>query len=160
MSNSEYKYAGAIVLGMHDAMVSLTGMIAGLTFALVTRQNIILSAVIASAAAGLSMGASNYLAEKTNGNKHAVISGILTSTTYIITCVFLITPFLVIQNTHHALISSFVVAFAIILGCNWCIRHAHGYSWWRHAIEMLVICTTVSIISFAIGEFAQYVLAN
>lgn len=160
MSNSECKYAGAIVLGMHDALVSLTGMIAGLTFALATRQNIILSAVIASAAAGLSMGASNYLAEKTNGNKYAILFGILTSLAYITTCVFLITPYFVINNTYNALLSSFAVALAIILLCNWCIRHAHGHSWWRHAIEMIIICTTVSIISFVIGDFAQYILNN
>jgi VIT1/CCC1 family predicted Fe2+/Mn2+ transporter len=160
MTNSESKTAGAIVLGMHDALVSLTGMIAGLTFALTDRQSIILSTVIASAAAGLSMGASNYLAEKTNGNKYAVNAGIMTSAAYIITCVFLIMPFFVIPNTHSALFSSFVMAVIIIFCCNWCIRHAHGYSWWRHAIEMMIICTIVSAISFVIGEFAQYLLAN
>ena len=59
----KYSAAAAVVLGMHDALVSLTGMIGGLTFALAERRLIVLTAIIASVAAGLSMAASNYLAE-------------------------------------------------------------------------------------------------
>ena len=126
------KTAAAVVLGMHDALVSLTGMIGGLTFALADRRMIILSAVIASMAAGLSMAASCYLAEKTNENPHALRTG--------------------------ALVMSFVMAVLIIFGCNWCIGHARGRRWGRHALEMLIICAGVSIVSFAIGEVAKYAL--
>ena len=45
------KTAAAVVLGMHDALVSLTGTIGGLTFALADRRMIILSAIITSVAA-------------------------------------------------------------------------------------------------------------
>ena len=77
------KTAAAIVLGMHDALVSLTGMIGGLTFALADRRMIILSAVIASVAAGLSMGASCFLAEKTNENPNALRAGAMTGVAYL-----------------------------------------------------------------------------
>lgn len=154
----KYKPAAAIVLGMHDAIVSLTGLIAGLTFALADRKLIILSAIIASVAAGLSMGASCYLAEKTNDNLCAFQAGLTTSAAYMGTCVFLILPFCILNNTHSALGVSFAVAAAVIFFCNLCIRHAHQRSFWRHTIEMLVICCCVSIASFAIGEFAKYTL--
>ena len=150
--------AGAIVLGMHDALVSLTGMIGGLTFALTERKLIILSAIIASVAAGLSMGASNYLAEKTNDNPFALQAGLTTGMSYLGTCAFLIAPFVLIKNTHVALVVSFGMAIIIIFGCNWCIRNMHKQPFWRHAIEMLIICTGVSIISFIIGELAKYTL--
>ncbi len=153
-----YKSSAAVVLGMHDALVSLTGMIAGLTFALADRRMIILSAIIASVAAGLSMAASCYLAEKTNENPRALHAGATTGTAYLCTCAFLIFPFLIVANTHIALVLSFIMAVLIIFGCNWCIGHARGRQWWKHAIEMLVICTGVSVVSFAIGEFAQYAL--
>lgn len=158
MTRMNSKSAGAIVLGMHDALVSLTGMIGGLTFALANRQTIVLSAVIASVAAGLSMGASNYLAEKTNETPHPIQSGILTSAAYITTCIFLIMPYFIITNTYYALACCVFVAILIIVGCNWCIRHAHGHIWWKHALQMLAICAIVSVISFIIGEFAQYIL--
>ena len=152
------KTAAAIVLGMHDALVSLTGMIAGLTFALADRRMIILSAVIASVAAGMSMAASCYLAEKTDENPHAIRAGIITGAAYISTCAFLIIPFFLVPNTHTALFMSFLMAVLIIFGCNWCIGHACKRHWWKHAIEMLIICASVSLISFFIGEFAQYAL--
>ncbi len=153
-----FKPAAAVVLGMHDALVSLTGMIGGLTFALAQRRMIILSAIIASVAAGLSMGASNYLAEKTNENQYALRAGIMTGVAYLGTCAFLILPFLIFQNTHTALTMSFVMAIVAVFGCNWCIGHTGGRQWWKHAIEMLIICAGVSAISFFIGEVAKYFL--
>lgn len=154
----KFKTSGAVVLGMHDALVSLTGMIGGLTFALAERRLIILSAIITSVAAGLSMAASNYLAEKTNENEFALRAGAMTGVAYLGTCAILILPFLIIVNTHIALVCSFILAVLIILGCNWGIRHTHCNLWWRHAIEMLIICAGVSIISFIIGEIAKYTL--
>lgn len=154
----KYKAAAAVVLGMHDALVSLTGMIGGLTFALADRRLIILSAIIASVAAGLSMAASNYLAEKTNENPFALRAGITTGAAYLGTCALLIMPFVVVLNTHAALVMSFIIAIMIIFGCNWCIGKVHGRKIWRHAIEMLIICAGVSIISFVIGEVAKFAL--
>ena len=149
------KTAAAVVLGMHDALVSLTGTIGGLTFALADRRMIILSAIITSVAAGLSMGASCYLAEKTNDNPHAMRAGSMTGVAYLGTCAFLILPFLAVSNTHTALIMSFIMAVVVIFACNWCIGHKSGWCWWRHALEMLAICAGVSIVSFIIGEIAK-----
>ena len=95
------KYASAIILGMHDALVSLTGLLAGLTFALTQKKLIILSAIIASVTAGLSMGASEYLAEKTNHNQYAWRAGIATGIVYMTTCVMLLIPFYILDNSLH-----------------------------------------------------------
>ena len=51
---NNFNAAGAIVLGMHDALVSLTGLIAGLAVAMADRYYIILTAIIASITASLS----------------------------------------------------------------------------------------------------------
>lgn len=149
------KYAAAIILGMHDALVSLTGLLAGLTFALTEQKLIILSAIISSVTAGLSMGASEYLAEKTNRNQYAWRTGITTGISYIITCIVLLIPFYITDKSRIALLLSFIIAILMIFLCNFCIKNAHHNTWWRNAIEMLIICTTVSIIAFVIGEFAK-----
>ncbi len=154
----KYSAAAATVLGMHDALVSLTGMIGGLTFALAERRLIILTAIIASVAAGLSMAASNYLAEKTNGNPHAMRAGAITGAAYLGTCATLIFPFTLVRNTYTALTVSFAMAVVIIFGCNFCICRRHGRPFWRHAFEMLIICTGVSVVSFIIGEVAKHTL--
>lgn len=154
----KYTAAAAIVLGMHDALVSTIGMIGGLTFADIDRHTIILSVVIASVAAGLSMGASNYLAEKTNNNSNALRAGTITGAAFVTTCVFLVMPFFIMPNTYHALGMSLALTVLIILGCNLCICKLYGRKFWHHAIEMLAICMGVSIISFLIGEGAKYTL--
>ena len=76
--------SSAIVLGMHDALVSQTGIIAGLTFALADTKLIIMTGVISAVADGLSMMASNYLAERERTEfKHALIAGIYTGVAYL-----------------------------------------------------------------------------
>lgn len=147
-----------IVLGMHDALVSLIGLIAGLTFAGFDSRLIILSAVISSVSAALSMAASCYLAEKTTENPSAFRAGLLTGVAYLGTCVCLLIPFFIIADTYYASFLSFGIVVLMIFGCNYCIHHTSGRSFWRHAIEMLLICTTVSVIGFFIGEFARYAL--
>lgn len=154
----KFKPAPAIVLGMHDAIVSLGGLVAGLTFASVNRKIIILSTVIASVSAGLSMGASCYLAEKTNDNNYAIYAGVTTCIAYIGTCILLIAPFFAIRNAKAAFALSVIIVVTIILVCNLLIRHTDNRSWKYHFLEMLIICTAVSIISFLIGEFAQRTL--
>lgn len=54
-------YAGSVVLGLNDALVELTGALAGLTLALQNVNLITLSGLITGIAASLSMAASEYL---------------------------------------------------------------------------------------------------
>src|SRR3989344_1100351 len=55
------KYAGAIVLGLNDALVELTGALAGLTLALQNTKLVAVTGLITGFAAYLSMAASGYL---------------------------------------------------------------------------------------------------
>lgn len=148
----------AIVLGMHDALVSQTGIIAGLAFSLANRYLIILTGIISAVAAGLSMAASNYLAHRTNDNEYAVMAGVITGLTYLGTSFLLILPFFMTANVRAAMASAFIIAIIIIFLCNWGICRVNGHKFWRHTIEMLIICATVSVIAFIIGEWARYFL--
>ena len=62
------RYLGSIVLGLNDALVELTGALAGLTFAFQDSSLVALTGVITGIAASFSMGASEYLSQKTDGN--------------------------------------------------------------------------------------------
>lgn len=154
----EYK-SSALVLGMHDALVSQTGIIAGLTFALSDTRLIIMTGVISAVSDGLSMLASNYLAERERTHiKHAVTAGIYTGIAYLGTSALLIVPFFITDNATHALIASFVIAIIIIFLFNWCMSHNSTRNIWHKFFEMLGICVSVSIIAFAIGEAAKIFL--
>ena len=158
MTQTKSFLPGAIVLGMHDALVSQTGIIAGLAFSLTNRYLIILTSIISAVAASLSMAASNYLAHKTNNNEFAIMIGIVTGLTYFGTSFLLILPFFITPHVRVAMTSSFVIAVIIIVLCNWGICRVNGNNFLKHTLEMLVICTGVSLVAFIIGEWAHYFL--
>ncbi len=60
-------YVGSIVLGLNDALVELTGALAGFTFALQNARLIAIVGFITGIAASFSMAASEYLSTKTEG---------------------------------------------------------------------------------------------
>lgn len=145
----------AIVLGMHDAIVSLTGLIAGLYFAFTDTNIIIITCIISSITAALSMGAANYLATKTINQENALKLAIHTFAAYMITCAILILPFLVVKDHSGTLIYVVILAILIIFLFNlFCYR---GLSFYKHFFEMLAICTIVSITAFFIGEIASQI---
>ena len=144
---------GAIILGMHDAIVSLTGLIAGLFFAFTDPNIIIISCIISSITASLSMGAANYLATKSEHSEIALKSALYTGGAYMVTCVFLILPFFVFTERATTLFASMFMAVLIIFAFNRCCYR--GRVFYRHFLEMFSICTIVSIIAFFIGEIAS-----
>ena len=59
LDEERLQYVGAMVLGLNDALVELTGAIAGLSFALANTKIVALSGIITGISATLSMAASN-----------------------------------------------------------------------------------------------------
>ncbi|MGD2105465.1 MAG: VIT1/CCC1 family protein, partial [Anaerolineae bacterium] len=99
LDEERLRYTGSIVLGLNDALVELTGALAGLTLALQNTDLIALSGSITGVAAALSMGASEYLstrAEETT--KHPLRASIYTGSAYILTVALLILPYLLLEN--------------------------------------------------------------
>jgi VIT1/CCC1 family predicted Fe2+/Mn2+ transporter len=152
----DFDYRGSIILGMHDAIVSLTGLIAGLGLTFTDRDVIILSCIISSITASLSMGAANYLAVKSNNQKYALYAACYTAAAYMTTCVLLVLPFFVFLNRIVALLSVFIITVLIIYFFNRIFYTKYQFN--RHFYEMLAICLGVSVIAFAIGQMAKYFL--
>ena len=144
----------AIILGMHDAIVSLLGLIAGLYFAFTDTNIIIISCIIASITAALSMGAANYLAVGSTDTDHALKSGFWTGMAYLATCACLILPFFIFHHQTIAIVSVFLIAILIIYLFN--LAFYRGHEFYRHFSEMLTVCTIISIVAFLIGEAAHY----
>lgn len=150
----DFDYRGSIILGMHDAIVSLTGLIAGLGFAFSNRDVIILSCIISSITASLSMGAANYLAVKATNRKHAIHAAFYTALAYMATCILLILPFFMFKSLSLTMSSVFIMVIFIIYMFNFVFYRKNGF--YKHFYEMLTICISVSIIAFAIGQGAKY----
>lgn len=153
---TENFFWGSIVLGMHDALVSTLGLIAGLVFANAGRYVIILTGIIACVAAALSMAASEYLAQKANGNiGDALPRGLATGATYISTAVLLLLPFVFIGNTFIAMGMMYVVAVSVIWFFNFLKYRLSNVPFWPRFLEMLGICFIVTASAFIIGECAR-----
>lgn len=146
---------GAIILGIHDAVVSITGTIAGLTFTLTNRRLILLTCIIMSVVDAMSMTAANYLATKTDNLRNARISGFATGAAYIITSVLLLAPFAFFANLNIAFAATILIAIGILFGFNFCVGYHRKRDFIKPFLEMLVICTVVSIVAFAIGQYAK-----
>lgn len=66
LEEEKLQYASSIVLGLNDALVELTGAIAGLTFALQNPELVAVAALVTGISASLSMAGSEYLSTKTD----------------------------------------------------------------------------------------------
>lgn len=152
IDEEKLNYAGAIVLGLNDALVELTGALAGLTFALQNTFLIAIVGLITGIAASFSMSASSYLSARAEGGgKDHIKSAIYTGIAYIITVLLLVVPYLIVQNPFFALLITILIALSIIFFFNFYISIAKDYSFKHRFFEMVLINLTVTGITFLIG---------
>ncbi len=156
LDEERLQYAGSVVLGLNDALVELTGALAGLTLALQDVKLIALSGLITGIAASLSMAASEYLStrsEKTG--KHPVRAAVYTGIAYITTVTLLILPYLLFENFYLDLAIALTTAVIIIAVFNYYISVAKGESFRERFIEMAGLSLSVAAFSFVIGYFIR-----
>jgi VIT1/CCC1 family predicted Fe2+/Mn2+ transporter len=159
IEEDKLNYIGSIVLGLNDALVELTGALAGLTFALQNGLLIASSGLITGIAASLSMAASEYLSQRAEGNENALKSAVYTGITYIITVFLLILPYLLIpKNYFLSLILTLIIAVIIILGFNFYISVAKDLPFKKRFLEMAGISFGVAGLTFFIGFLVRVTL--
>lgn len=152
LDEERLRYIGSVVLGLNDALVELTGALAGLTFALQNTRLVALTGLITGIAASLSMGASEYLSTKTEGeNKCPVKAAIYTGLTYVATVFLLILPYLLLDRLYLCLGFTLLAAVAIIAFFNYYIAVARDFSFKRRFLEMTGLSFGVAGISFLVG---------
>ena len=151
LKDEKLKYAGAVVLGMNDALVELTGTLTGLALAFDNAKYVGITGVIMGIAASLSMAASAYLEARENEglvpSRYALYTGI----SYILTTIVVVSPFFLFDNAKIALIPMFLGAAMAIVLYNYYIAVARDENFGARVREMFVITFGVSAISFVIG---------
>lgn len=146
------RYIGSIVLGLNDALVELTGALAGLTLALQNSRQIALIGLIIGTAAALSMAASEYLSTKSEGEqKNPVRAAVYTGVAYILTVMVLITPFLLVQQLYLSLGLTLTASVLIIAAFNYYIAVARDLPFRRRFGEMAGLSLGVAAFSFGVG---------
>lgn len=152
LDEERLQYTGSVVLGLNDALVELTGALAGFTLALQNTKLIALTGSITGIAAALSMAASEYLStrsEKTD--KHPLKASLYTGSAYIMTVILLISPYLLLKNYFLCLGLALFFALLIIAVFNYYISVAKDESFRHRFLEMAGLSFGVAAFSFVIG---------
>lgn len=146
-------YVGSMVLGLNDALVELTGTLAGLTFALQNNRIVALSGLITGISATFSMASSEYLSARSEGRKDALKSSVYTGIAYLITVVLLVLPYLVTPTDGYltSLTIMLVTVVVIIFVFNYYISVAQDLDFKKRFGEMALISLGVAALSFIVG---------
>jgi VIT1/CCC1 family predicted Fe2+/Mn2+ transporter len=152
LDEERLRYTGSMVLGLNDALVELTGALAGLTLALQNTKLIALTGSITGIAAALSMAASEYLSTKSEeDDKDPVRAAIYTGSAYLVTVLILILPYLVLENFYVCLGCTLAAAVSIIAFFTYYISVAKDVPFKRRFLEMSGLSLGVAALSFFIG---------
>ncbi len=160
LDEERLQYVGAMVLGLNDALVELTGTLAGLTFAMQNTRLVALSGLITGVSATLSMASSEYLSAKNDGRNNALKSSVYTGIAYLITVALLVLPYLLFPSSAYlaALGTMILVVVFIIAFFNYYIAVAKSQPFKRRFLEMAAISLSVAVISFVIGLLVKHFL--
>jgi len=159
LDEEKLNYVGSIVLGLNDALVELTGTLAGLTFALQNTRLIAAVGIITGIAASLSMGASEYLSTKAEGDTETALkSSLYTGTAYIVTVLLLVLPYFIFENYLLCLIITLSVGVFIIFFFNYYVSIAKDLPFRKRFLEMTFLSLGVAALSFGIGVIIRVTL--
>lgn len=160
LDEERLKYVGSMVLGLNDALVELTGSLAGFTFAMQDTKLVALSGLIIGISATFSMASSEFLAAKSEGRTDAMKSCTYTGIAYLITVALLIAPYVIFESSMYipALVSMLVIMVLIIRGFTYYVSVAQDLPFKSRFREMAGISLSVAVISFAVGVLAKQFL--
>lgn len=155
------RYVGSVVLGLNDALVELTGALAGFTLALRETRLIAMIGLITGLAAAMSMAASEYLstkADKNNHHKAPAKAAVYTGVAYVLTVLLLIVPFLVLSSAIAAMGVTLAMVLLVILAFSFYTAVAQDLPFVSRFLEMAGLSLGVATVSFGIGYLLRAVL--
>jgi VIT1/CCC1 family predicted Fe2+/Mn2+ transporter len=152
-------YISSMVLGLNDALVELTGALAGLTFVLGATKVTGTAGFITGISASLSMAASEYLSKKSDltHSKDPIKASIYTGIMYVCATIILIIPYFIFKIPALALFFTLVNATLIILVFTFYMSVVQGTRFRRGFTEMISLSFGIAAISFVIGLLTRNV---
>ena len=160
LDEERLQYVGSMVLGLNDALVELTGSLAGFAFALQNTRMIALSGLIVGISATFSMASSEFLAARSEGRSDALKSCSYTGIAYLLTVLALIAPYLLFPAGQFipALVCMLAVVILIIAGFTYYTSVAQDQPFKSRFLEMALISVSVAVVSFVVGILAKELL--
>lgn len=157
LDEDRIKYISSMVLGLNDALVELTGALAGFTFALQNSKVTGIAGLITGISASFSMAASAYLSEKHEEDKDPKKAAIYTGIMYILVVILLIFPYFLFNSFYFAFLFTLFNVILIVALFTYYVSVVQDKKFLNVFLEMLILCILVSVLSFLIGLFARKV---
>lgn len=160
LDEERLQYVGSMVLGLNDALVELTGSLAGFTFAMQNTGLIALSGLIIGISATFSMASSEFLAARSEGRDDAFKSCTYTGAAYLITVVLLIAPYLLLATDQYMIALGLMLAIVVLIiaGFTYYTSVAQDLPFRSRFLEMAIISVGVAVVSFFVGILAKQFL--
>jgi len=159
LDEKSLRYVGSVVLGINDALVEFTGSLAGFTLALQNTQLIAAAGLIMGIAASLSMGASEYLSQKSEGSaNNPMTAAFYTGGAYVLTVMVLIMPFFLLSEPLQAYAITLTLAILIIVLFTFYTSVAKDLPFLKRFAEMAAISLGIAAISFVFGIIVRIYL--
>ena len=160
LDEERLQYVGSMVLGLNDALVELTGSLAGFAFALQNTRLVALSGLIVGISATFSMASSEFLAARSEGRTDALKSCSYTGIAYLLTVIALIAPYLIFPAEMFipALLCMLGMVILIIAGFTYYTSVAQDQPFKSRFLEMALISVGVEVVSFIVGILAKMFL--
>lgn len=160
LDEERLQYVGSMVLGLNDALVELTGTLAGLSLALQNTKLIALSGLVTGISATLSMMSSEYLSARSDGEEHPFKAASYTGIMYVVAVTLLVLPYLIFDSGHYlyALGTMLVIVVLIIFVFTYYVSVAQDLNFKKRFAEMVTISLSVATVAFIIGLIVKNVL--
>ncbi|MFC1847020.1 VIT1/CCC1 family protein, partial [Chloroflexota bacterium] len=150
------RYTGAIIRGLNEALVELTGALSGLTFAFQSEDLIAAVGIITGLVMSLSLAGTEYLATKAeDGHQRPWKAAVYTGFANLVTVLFLVFPYLLPINVFASLGWMITNAIITIYIFNYYISVARETSMRKGFFEMAFISLGIASIAFVIGFLAR-----
>lgn len=152
IDEEKLRYVSSMILGLNDALVELTGALAGFTFVFQETHLIAMASLITGIAGALSMATSEYLSTKSEAEIRSPLkAAAYTGIAYISTVILLILPYVFLTEIYACLSLSLINAIIIIFLFNLYVSVAKDLSFKRRFLEMAIMSLGIAFLTFLIG---------
>lgn len=155
LNDEKLLFASSVVLGMNDALVEISGALAGFTLAINDSLKVGTLGLITGISAALSMAASEYLSRSQDDHDTPLINALYTGVAYLIVVTLLILPYFLISIPLVSMGVMIGIVILIIFAFNYYISVAKKQPLLKNFITMASIAIVVATISFLIGLFVD-----
>ncbi len=146
------KYMSALVLGMADAIIEITGTHAG---ALGTTSSALITGVVGivvGISAAISMASASFLQTKHETGKSPIVAAVVTGVGYVVAAALMSLPFFVVDNIFIAFAASLAVSVALALMFTYQGSVYTGASFAREFAQTVGLLLGVAALAYFMGD--------